>query len=98
MKTQSLFMIALVAAILCGCSGSKEQRQAYDAAYQFEQDNAIYAGAMGYFVIKKYQDVIEMDPRSSIAKDAQQRIDAVTKTWNDYEARQQQSIDRLLPH
>jgi hypothetical protein len=97
MNPKTLLLLTLIISLV-GCAGSKEQKQAYDAAYKFEQDYAMFAGPMALQIIQNYQAVIRLDPNSKIAQKAQQRMDVAQKNWNDYRALQQQSMNAMLPH
>ena len=94
MKTKSIAILALIITLF-GCSGeNSKQREAYEAAYKTEQEYALSGGGAGPLIIQQYQVVIQIDPNSSLAKIAQQRIDVATKNWNDYQARMQERLRR----
>jgi hypothetical protein len=91
MKPKTLLLIALLLSFV-GCSGNSQQQQAFDAAYQFEQGNALFAGPMALAIIQNYEAVIQLDPNSAIAKRAQERVDIAQKNWNDYLAQSRATI------
>lgn len=94
MKTNSIAILTLTLTLF-GCSGeNSKQREAYDAAYKTEQQYALAGGGAGPLIIQQYLVVIQIDPNSSLAKSAQQRIDVATKNWNDHQARMQERLRR----
>ncbi|MBI5766158.1 MAG: hypothetical protein HZA93_00060 [Verrucomicrobia bacterium] len=81
MKTLKI-LEAIVFFGLCACAPSP-QETAYYAALKKEQDLAVAGGAVAIVSIVEYRNVIAMDPKSKWADRAQQRLDVVTKLYQD---------------
>ena len=70
----------VVVALLFGCAENPQEKAFYEAQ-KAEQDAVLVAGLVAPATISNYREVIKMNPKSKWAEKAQERIDFLTKLW-----------------
>ena len=70
----------MIALLLVGCAENPQEKAFYEAQ-KAEQDAVLVAGLVAPVTISEYKEVISMNPKSKWAEKAQERIDLLTKLW-----------------